>query len=178
MSPDVQFDRDALDRVAAAIYAEIDGPMFVEKLKSLRANFDWNPFDEDEDEFVGPWAEIRENFRLVGDVALAAVHCAERITIAGMELSAPQKHAAVVAALDDIIRLPWYLEPFDGPALDMAVSTAVAALNGMKWFREVSGHIVDAKADKLDLTVKVASIEANKVRSARANMAGIYREVG
>lgn len=172
--PKIVFDKDALTRVSAAIYEAIDGPEFIEKVRALKKNIDWNPFNEDGDEFVGPWAEIRQNFKLVGDVALAAVHCAERIVVEGRELSAPQKHAACVQALDDILRLPWYLEPLDGPVLDMVVSTAVAGLNGIAWLRGGT----DAKADKIDMTQKLTTINPEKVIAARASMAGAFREIG
>lgn len=183
MSPEVHFDKDALDKVAAAIYEAIDAPVFIEKIKALKKDFDWNPFDEDGDEFETAWDEIRHNFQLIGDVAMAAVHCAERVTIAGVELTAPQKHAAVVQALDDIIRLPWYAEPFDGPALNMAVSTAVSALNSLNWFKELSDGVngtklVDAKTEKIDMTAKVATINVDNVRAARQKVADTFNEVG
>lgn len=177
--PSIGFDKDALTRVAAAIYEAVDGPEFIEKMRSLKKNIDWNPFDEDGDEFVGPWAEIRQNFRLVGEVAMAVVHCAESLVIEGKSLSAPQKHAACVQALDDIIRLPWYLEPLDGPVLDMVVSTAVTAMNSIGWINAGSdGTPMDATTQKIDVTEKIKSIEPAKVVAARASMAGAFKEIG
>jgi hypothetical protein len=178
MSPSIGFDKDALKQVAAAIYAEVQGREIVEKLAELRTKFDWNPFDDDGDEFVGAWAEIRQNFRLIGDVAMAVVHVAERVQIAGVELNEPQKHAAAVQVLDDIVRLPWYAEPFDGPVMDMVVSTAVAAMNSIGWTKKIAGEIVNAETEKLDMTAKVAAINPAKVDEARAKMHESFKEIG
>lgn len=169
----VNFDKDALTRVAAAIYEAVDGPEFIEKLRALKKNIDWNPFDDDGDEFVGPWAEIRQNFKLVGDVAMSVVHVAERIVVEGQSLSAPQKHEACVQALDDILRLPWYLEPLDGPVLDMVVATAVAGMNSIGWLKGGS-----SAGDKIDMTEKLTTINPEKVYAARKEMAGAFREIG
>jgi hypothetical protein len=75
------------------------------------------------------------------------VFTAERIVVNGIELSAPEKHRAVVAALDRAIRLPWYAEPFDGPLLDMIVVGAVNKWNSIDWF---------------DGSVKLTAVEVKK----------------
>ena len=95
--------------------------------------FDWNPFDEDGDEFVGAWAEMRHNSELVIDVAKALVNTAERVVVGGLSLSASQKRDAVVKALDNALRLPWYAEPFDGIALGIFVDMVVAFMNKVDW---------------------------------------------
>jgi hypothetical protein len=176
--PSISFDKDALTKVAATIYQIVDGPELIEQLRTLKKRIDWNPFDEDGDEFAGPWAEIRQNFKIVGEVAMQIVHCAERLVVEGRELSAPQKHAACVQALDDILRLPWYLEPLDGPAFDLVVSTAVAAMNSIGWVSGSSDGFVDAKITKIEIGEKITNIEPAKVLAARAEMAGAFREVG
>jgi hypothetical protein len=173
MSPSIAFDGDALRRVAAVIYKEVNGKQIVEELAKLRAEFDWNPFDDDGDEYVGVWEEVKHNFQLVGNVAMSVVLVAERATISGQSLSDPQKHAACVQALDDIIRLPWYLEPFDNVALDMAVSTAVAALNSIKALQGPG-----TTGGGLDITEKVNATSIVKIQAARAKIAGTYKEVG
>lgn len=176
----INFDKEALTRVAAAIYEAVDGPEFIEKVRALKKNIDWNPFDEDGDEHVGPWAEIRQNFKLVGDVAMSVVHVAESIVVEGQGLSAPQKHAACVQALDDILRLPWYLEPLDGPVLDMVVSTAVAGMNAIGWLKagRDPNTMFNAAVDKIDMTQKLTTINPEKVYAARKEMAGAFREIG
>lgn len=101
-------------------------------VKALKG-IDWNPFDEDGDEFVGVFAEINHNFSLVWDVAQKAAAVAERIVVDGASLSDPQKHKVVVQVLDDLIRLPFYAEPFDGPVIDVLVKSAVKALRAIQW---------------------------------------------
>lgn len=94
---------------------------------------DWNPFDEDGDEYVGVFAEINHNFSLVWDVAQKAAAVAERIVVDGASLSDPQKHKVVVQVIDDLIRLPFYAEPFDGPVIDVLVKSAVKMLRAVQW---------------------------------------------
>ena len=94
---------------------------------------DWNPFNEDGDEYVGIFAEINHNFSLIFDVAQQAAAVAQRIVVKGASLSDPQKHKVVVQVLDDLIRLPFYAEPFDGPVLDVLVKSAVKLLRSVEW---------------------------------------------
>jgi hypothetical protein len=94
---------------------------------------DWNPFDEDEDEYVGIFSEINHNFSLIFDVAQKAAAVAQRIVVDGASLSDPQKHRVVVQVLDDLIRLPFYAEPFDGPVIDVLVKSAVKMLRAVNW---------------------------------------------
>jgi hypothetical protein len=101
----------------------------VGKLKDI----DWNPFDDDGDEFVGVWAEIQHNYDLIWDVAVNLVGVAERIVVGGLSLENEQKHNVVVSALDRALKSPWYLEPFDGVALGMLVTAAVKFLKMVDW---------------------------------------------
>jgi hypothetical protein len=94
---------------------------------------DWNPFDDDADEYVGVFAEINHNFALIWDVAQKAAAVAERIVVDGASLSDPQKHKVVVQVIDDLIRLPFYAEPFDGPVIDVLVKSAVKMLRAIQW---------------------------------------------
>jgi hypothetical protein len=94
---------------------------------------DWNPFDEDGDEYVGIFAEINHNFSLIFDVAQQAAAVAQRIVVDGASLSDPQKHKVVVQVLDDLIRLPFYAEPFDGPVLDVLIKSAVKFVRSVNW---------------------------------------------
>lgn len=51
-------------------------------------------------------------------------------------LSGEEKKDVLVKFLDELIDLPWYLEKFDGPAIDWLIDYAVAGLNkllGKKW---------------------------------------------
>lgn len=112
---------------------------------------DWNPFNDDGDEYVGPWQEMRHNCDLILDVARAAILLAETIVIDGRSLTNPQKRDAVVQVLDDCIRLPWYAEPFDGIAIGLLVDSGVAAFNALGWVQEIPGEgQSDAKAVKVE----------------------------
>jgi hypothetical protein len=94
---------------------------------------DWNPFDDDEDEYAGIFSEINHNFSLIFDVAQKAAAVTQRIVVDGAVLSDPQKHKVVVQVLDDLIRLPFYAEPFDGPVIDVLVKSAVKMLRAVNW---------------------------------------------
>lgn len=94
---------------------------------------DWNPFDEDADEYVGVFGEINHNFSLIFDVAQKAAAVVQRIVVDGASLTDPQKHRVVVQVLDDLIRLPFYAEPFDGPVIDVLVKSAVKMLRAIQW---------------------------------------------
>jgi len=109
-------------------------------VQALRG-IDWNPFDEDADEYVGVFGEINHNFGLVFDVAAQAAAVVQRIVVDGASLSDPQKHRVVVQILDDLIRLPFYAEPFDGPVLDVLVKSAVKMLRAVNWGIELPPQI-------------------------------------
>ncbi len=94
---------------------------------------DWNPFDEDGDEYDGVFAEIDHNFDLIWDVATKAAAAMQRVVIDGASLSNAEKHKAVVEILDNLIRGPWYIEPFDGIILDGIVKGAVKFLRAINW---------------------------------------------
>lgn len=104
-----------------------------QEVKRLRAEFDFNPFDEDGDAYVGAWAELRHNMELINDVVFGVIGVLERLVIGGQSLRAPEKLDAAVAALDKALALPWYAEMFDGPALKLLVSQAVALANLVGW---------------------------------------------
>ena len=94
---------------------------------------DWNPFDEDQDEYEGVWAEMHHNWQLLWDAVCAVTNTLERVVIGGVMLSNQEKHKAAVETLDRAIRLKWYLEPFDGPAINMLVKASVSWWNSVDW---------------------------------------------
>lgn len=108
-------------------------PTIVQKLEKLKNEFDWNPFDEDEDEYVGVFAEVNHNADLVWDLATAIVGTLEAVVIGGLSLTSQEKHKAAKEALDRAIRLPWYAEPFDGPMIDLTIGFVVRHLNSVGW---------------------------------------------
>lgn len=120
-------------------YAEV--PSLTLKLKALKG-IDWNPFDEDNDEYIGIFGEMNHNCDLLWDATCAIVHTAERLVVGGISLSNQQKHKSVVEALDRMIRVPFFLEPFDGLLIDMLVTAAV------KWFNKIGwGYVPDTKLE-------------------------------
>jgi len=130
MSPKVEID---LNEIVVFLLEDLGVEALREKMTALRG-IDWNPFDDDGDEYDSVWSEMQHNFNLVWQAADSLVYTAERIVVGGVELTAPEKHKAVVRALDAAIRLPWYAEPFDGPLLDMIVVGAVNRWNSVDWF--------------------------------------------
>jgi len=111
-------------------YLELDEvKQSIVRLKGI----DLNPFDEDGDEYVGVFAEMHHNWELIWDVALKLVAAVERVVVGGASLDNPEKHKIVVDLLDDLIRVPWFLEPFDHIVIDMIVKSAVKFLKAVNW---------------------------------------------
>lgn len=103
-----------------------------ESIRGLKG-IDWNPFDDDGDEYVTVWEELRHNWDLISDVAEQLVRSVEFLVVDGQSLSSEQKHDAVVAALDKAIRVPWYVEPFDGLLIGLLVNVIVRQFNKINW---------------------------------------------
>ena len=96
----------------------------IKKLKGI----DWNPFNEDGDEYVGAFEELQHNLDLISDAAEDLCKTVQFMLIGGQTLSNQQKHKAVVKALDNAVRLPFWAEPFDGILFDVIVKMAVKNL--------------------------------------------------
>lgn len=94
--------------------------------------FDFNPFDDDGDEYETAWDEIVHNKDLLVEFCMALVRTADRLIVEGQKLTSAQKHDAVVSALDDAIALPWYAEPFDSKLISLLVTSLVKTLNAVK----------------------------------------------
>ncbi|MEA5034252.1 hypothetical protein [Cloacibacillus evryensis] len=73
--------------------------------------------------------------------------------------SAERKRAYVVQRLDDMVKLPWYFEPFDGPAFGLIVDYACDKLNlvmGHEW-TDLSPEQVKKVAAVIDAPVTEVS---------------------
>lgn len=125
----MEFDYKQLARL---VWNQLQLDEVKDSVVALRG-IDWNPFDDDGDEYVGVFQEINHNFSLIFDVAQKAAAVAQRIVVDGASLSDPQKHKVVVQVIDDLIRLPFYAEPFDGPVIDVLVKSAVKMLRAIQW---------------------------------------------
>lgn len=121
----VEFEKDELVKYLIKQLALSGLKKAAKNLKDI----DWNPFDDDDDEYDTAWKEIVHNKDLLVEAAAALVNTAERIIIEGNRLTAAQKHDAVVAALDKAIILPWYAEPFDGKIISLLVTSVVKTMN-------------------------------------------------
>lgn len=94
---------------------------------------DWNPFDDDGDEHVGVWNEMKNNWSLFWDAILAIISTLEAIVVGGVSLSAPQKKSVAVDLIDDLLKLPFFLEPFDDIIIGLLVDAAVSQMNKIDW---------------------------------------------
>lgn len=119
------------DELVKYLVKTLKTPELMKAMKGLK-EIDWNPFDDDGDKYDTAWKEIVHNKDLVFDAAVALAVTAERLIIEGQALSAPQKHKAVVAALDKAIALPFFMEPFDGKVIDLIVTGAVKFMNMLR----------------------------------------------
>jgi hypothetical protein len=126
-----EFNVDA-KKLALLIWEELQLEEVKTSIVALKG-IDWNPFNEDLDEHVGAWAEMQHNWDLLWDVALKVVQAVQRVLVGGLSLASPQKHAAAVKILDDLIRAPWYVEPFDGTVIDMLIKSAVKFMQSVNW---------------------------------------------
>jgi hypothetical protein len=109
-----------------------------EALRKLKEEFDLNPFDNDGDDHEGVLAEVNHNVDLVTDAAAAIIVVVEEIVYNGRSLTNPEKHAVAKAALDRLIDLPIFLEPFDGSLFDLIIVQTVKLLNVIGWDSEDS----------------------------------------
>lgn len=158
---DVQFDKT---QVVDYIERRLEESGLLAAITAAKA-IDWNPFDNDGDEYVGAWAEMRHNCDLILGVARGAILLAEQVVIDGKSLTNPQKRDAVVQVLDDVVRLPWYAEPFDGIAIGLLVDSGVAAFNALGWVQEIpDAGTADAKAVKVE--VKPLLLEPQQAKVA------------
>lgn len=121
----VEFEKGELVKYLIKQLA-IDG---LKKAAKNLKDIDWNPFDDDGDEYDTAWKEMVHNKDLLVEAAMALVNTAERIVIEGNKLTSVQKHDAVVAALDKAIKLPWFAEPFDGKIISLLVTSVVKTMN-------------------------------------------------
>ena len=110
--------------------------------------FDWWPFDDDGDEYETVWEEVNHNWILVRDAMLSIVVLLEKVVVGGIALSNQQKHKMAVAMLDRMIKLPFFLEPFDNIVLDMLVKFCVDFWKKINW-----GVTEEEALKRIDVTV-------------------------
>ncbi len=94
--------------------------------------------------------------------------------------SSAEKRRYVVARLDDMVRLPWYLEPFDGPAFGLIVDYACEKLNlimGHKW-EELSPEQVRKVAAVVDMPAAEAKAAVSEEMGLDERIEAMYKKYG
>lgn len=90
--------------------------------------------------------------------------------------SASEKRAYVVQRLDDMVKLPWYLEPFDGPAFGLLVDMACDKLNllmGHEWT-----ELTPAQAAKVAAVIDEPKVEAVTGNTVDERIEALYKKYG
>ncbi|MEG1824357.1 MAG: hypothetical protein RRY12_01235 [Cloacibacillus sp.] len=98
------------------------------------------------------------------------------------------KRAYVVQRLDDMVKLPWYIEPFDGPAFGVLVDLACDKLNllcGHDWAsvtltpEQITKVAAVVDAPKTDAEQTVAAATAiNESASIDDRIEALYKKYG
>lgn len=128
----VNVSSEELKNVSAWLLDFIAYPKLKADIKALKG-FDWSLIDNDNDEFNGFFEEWGNNLNLVLNVINDLVHAVQQVVIGGLALSDAGKHKAVCDAIDKVIRLPFFLEPFDDIMIDMLVKQAVKYWKAVNW---------------------------------------------
>lgn len=100
-----------------------------EKAKALKKEWDWNIFDKDGDEYTTAWQEFMHNIDLLSNLFEEVVIAVEKASQVLGILEGGAKLEAAVKFLDDVIKLPFFLDWFDGPLLKFGISYVVRSLN-------------------------------------------------
>lgn len=79
-----------------------------------------------------------------------------------------EKRKYVIQRLDDMVKLPWYLEPFDGPAFGILVDLACDKLNLLCGHDWGNVSLTPEQITKVAAIVDAPKEEAEKVVSAAA----------
>lgn len=89
-----------------------------------------------------------------------------------------EKRASVVKRLDDMVKLPWYVEPFDGPAFGLLVDLVCEKLN-MLTDKDIASVTPDA-AKKVAKIIEVDNSELNAASglSVDERIEALYRKYG
>lgn len=94
-----------------------------------------------------------------------------------------EKRAYVVQRLDDMVKLPWYLEPFDGPAFGLLVDMACDKMNllvGHKWDEtELTPEQTQKIAAVIDVPASAAAKAVGEVKGGvNERIDALYKQYG
>lgn len=96
--------------------------------------------------------------------------------------SSAEKRRYVVARLDDMVKLPWYLEPFDGPLFGLLVDMACEKLNlvlGHDWSgAELSPAQVEMVAAVVDMPAAEAKAAVSEEMGLDERIEAMYKKYG
>lgn len=158
-----------IDAVIDEIKNQIGYEEWKESIENLKG-FDLWPFDDDGDEFLTAFDEMRNNANIICDAALATIAMVERAFIGVAELENPQKHAIVREILDDAIKLPFYAEWADGPIIDLLISFAVRLMKRTIGEGRVEHKFNEGRMQTLAITT-VGPVELDKgIRDRQAKI--------
>lgn len=71
-----------------------------------------------------------------------------------------EKRSYVVAQLDEMVKLPWYVEPFDGPAFGLLVDLVCEKLNLL-----TDRDITAVSASTIMKVAKIIDVDSNEIKS-------------
>lgn len=116
--------------------------MLITKAMALVKGLDWNPFKLDHpDEFENAWKETTASFAaiftFIGEIVDMVELAVKDLFSTIGSLNGAEKLEAAVEFLDDIVKLPFWLEWFDKPVFRLIISLVVGSLNKER------GHLWD-----------------------------------
>lgn len=123
-----------VNKLVLKLKEEFEVDEFKEKIERYKA-LDLNPFDD------GNFDDMQEVFKLTEEIVTDAIKVVEKVSHGLKDMSnGEKKQEAVVKFLDDIIKLPFFLDKkpmnLDGRLLKPLVSLLVSQLNklfGNEW---------------------------------------------
>lgn len=118
-----------VDKLKEFLENELDLLTLKDKARALKKEWDWNPFDKDDDQYTTAWQEFMHNIDLLSEMMEQVVITVEKASKVLGILEGGAKLEAAVQFLDKLIRLPFFLEWLDGPLFRFAISYVVRALN-------------------------------------------------
>jgi len=128
--PDIKVDKDA---ILEALKRELNlagVDQKITRLQVLLKTGSFNPFARTTDGTVQGWHNLKEANQLLGEILDYAITAAEKTCAdAGAVALGKEKLDAVVKFLDECIKLPFYLELFDGPMIRFAITQIINLLN-------------------------------------------------
>lgn len=122
----------------------------VERVKQIGSNFPILLEQMNEAKEWNSFYKIRDNITKIIDLITNVVVIIELTSREMGGLSSEEKRKAAVQYLDEMIKLPWFFEVVDGPAIDLILSIVVDFLNrslGHEWQESTMFSFLKAPTD-------------------------------